>query len=157
VLSVEPNVRYEDRFLAAKKDAKANGVGVWATDRCPEPEATTPEATPLSIPQVATTPETAAPQPTRPQQTTPEATTPETNPQSIPQVATAPQAATQEPTTSQPAAPQPTTPQPGPPTTPLGDRTVLDSGGPENGPVPLMPDGGCPVEYPVERGDLCYQ
>ena len=77
---MEPNVRYEYRFLAAKKDAKANGVGVWATDRCPEPEATTPEATPLSIPQVATTPEattpeTAAPQPTRPQQTTPEATT----------------------------------------------------------------------------------
>jgi micrococcal nuclease len=151
-LSVEPNVRYEDRFLAAKKDAKANGVGVWATDRCPEPEATTPETTPLSIPPEATTPETAAPQPTRPQQTTPE-----TNPLSIPQVATAPQAATQEPTTSQPAAPQPTTPQPAPPTTPLGDKTVLDSGGPENGPVPLMPDGGCPVEYPTQRGDLCYR
>src|SRR5215203_616225 len=158
VLSVEPNVRYEDRFLAAEKEAKANDVGVWATDRCPEPEAATPEAaTPetstLSIPPEATTPETAAPQPTTPQQTTPEAT--------------APQAATQQPTTSQPAAPQstspqpttpqPTTPQPAPPTTPLGDRTVLDSGGPKNGPVPLMPDGGCPVEYPDQRGGLCYR
>ena len=127
-LSVEPNVRYEDRFLAAEKEAKANGVGVWATDRCPEPEATTPEATPLSIPQVAT----------------------------------APRAATQQPTASQPATPQPTTsqpttPRPAPPTTPLSDRTVLDSGGPQNGPVPLMPDGGCPVEYPVQRGDLCYR
>ena len=144
VMSVEPNVRYEDRFLAAEKEAKAEDIGVWATDRCPAPEATTP----LSIPPVATTPETTAPQPTTPQQTTPEAT--------------APQAATQQPTTSQPAAsqpttPQPTTPQPAPPTTPLGDRTVLDSGGPENGPVPLMPDGGCPVEYPVQRGDLCYR
>src|SRR5215203_3833842 len=139
VLSVEPNVRYEDRFLAAEKEAKANDVGVWATDRCPEPE-------------------TAAPQPTTPQQTTPQQTTPE---------ATAPQAATQQPTTSQPAAPQstspqpttpqPTTPQPAPPTTPLGDRTVLDSGGPKNGPVPLMPDGGCPVEYPDQRGGLCYR
>jgi endonuclease YncB( thermonuclease family) len=152
VLSVEPNVRYEDRFLAAKKEAKANGVGVWATDRCPEPEAATPETNPLSIPPEATSPETATPQ-----QTTPEATTPETNPLSIPPEATAPQAATQQPTTSQPAAPQPTTPQPAPPTTPLSDRTVLDSGGPQNGPVPLMPDGGCPVEYPVERGDLCYR
>jgi micrococcal nuclease len=147
-LSVEPNVRYEDRFLAAEKKAKANGVGVWATDRCPEPQATTPETTTLSIPPEATTPETAAPQPTTPQQTTP--------------VDIAPQAATQQPTTSQPAAqrpttPQPTTPRPAPPTTPLGDRTVLDSGGPQNGPVPLMPDGGCPVEYPVQRGDLCYR
>jgi micrococcal nuclease len=148
VLSVEPNVRYEDRFLAAEKKAKAKDIGVWATDRCPEPEATTPETTPLSIPPEATTPETAAPQPTTPQQTTPEAT--------------APQAATQQPTTSQPAAPQPatpqpTTPRPAPPTTPLSDRTMLDSGGPQNGPVPLMPDGGCPVEYPVQRGDLCYR
>ena len=144
VLSVEPNVKYEDRFLAAEKEAKADGLGVWATDGCPEPESTTP----LSITPVATTPETAATQPTRPKQTTPEAT--------------APQAATQQPTTSQPATPQPTTPQPttprpAPPTTPLGDRTVLDSGGPQNGPVPLMPDGGCPVEYPHERGDLCYR
>lgn len=149
VLSVEPNVRYEDRFLAAEKKAKANDIGVWATDRCPEPEATTPETTPLSILPAATTPEIAAPQPTKPQQkAAPEATTPE---------ATAPQAATQQPTTSQPAAPQPTMPQPAPQTTPLGAKTVLDSGGPQNGPVPLMPDGGCPVEYPVQRGDLCYR
>jgi micrococcal nuclease len=157
-LSVEPNVRYEDRFLAAEKVAKANGVGVWATDRCPEPEAATPETTTLSIPSEATTPETAAPEQTTPEQTTPEQTTPE---QTTPET-TAPQAATQQPTTSQPAAPQPTspqptTPQPAPPTTPLGDRTVLDSGGPQNGPVPLMPGGGCPAEYPHERGDLCYR
>jgi micrococcal nuclease len=152
-LSVEPNVRYEDRFLAAEKEAKANGVGVWATDRCPEPEAATPETTTLSIPSEATTPETAAPEQTTPEQTTPEQTTPE---QTTPET-TAPQAATQQPTTSQPAAPQPTSPQPAPPTTPLGDRTVLDSGGPQNGPVPLMPGGGCPAEYPHERGDLCYR
>jgi endonuclease YncB( thermonuclease family) len=144
VLSVEPNVIYEHRFLAAEKEAKTKGLGVWATDRCPAPESTTP----LSITSKAATPETTAPQPTTPQQTSSEAT--------------APQAATQQPTTAQPAAPhsttpQPSTPQPAPPATPLGDRTVLDSGGPENGPVPLMPDGGCPVEYPNERGDLCYR
>ena len=34
---------------------------------------------------------------------------------------------------------------------------LLESGGPENGPVPLMPDGGCPAEYPVERDNLCYR
>jgi hypothetical protein len=42
-----------------------------------------------------------------------------------------------------------------PPTTPPSD--LLQSGGPENGPVPLMPGGGCPVEYPVKQADLCYR
>jgi len=37
------------------------------------------------------------------------------------------------------------------------DPTHIDSGGPKNGPVPLMLGGGCPVEYPIERGDLCYR
>jgi hypothetical protein len=41
------------------------------------------------------------------------------------------------------------------PTTP--PDSILDSGGPGRGPVPLMPDGGCPVEYPRERADLCYR
>ena len=36
-------------------------------------------------------------------------------------------------------------------------KTVLDSGGPEHGPVPLMPGGRCPEEYPVERGGACYR
>ena len=167
-LSVQPNVKYEDRFLAAEKEAKADGIGVWATDGCPAPKSTTP----LSITPVASTPETTAPETTAPESTTPQPTTPR---QTTPE-ATAPQAATQQPTTSQPAAPesatpqpaapqpaapqpaapQPAAPQPAPPATPVGDRTVLDSGGPENGPVPLMPDGGCPVEYPAQRGDLCY-
>ena len=48
-----------------------------------------------------------------------------------------------------------------PPTTTPGDdgpgRNFFRSGGPAKGPVPLMPDGGCPVEYPIQRGDLCYR
>lgn len=37
------------------------------------------------------------------------------------------------------------------------DTTPLfTSGGPEDGPVPPMPGGGCPPEYPVEKGDGCY-
>ncbi len=36
-------------------------------------------------------------------------------------------------------------------TTPL-----FESGGPEDGPVPPVPGGGCPEEFPVERGDGCY-
>jgi len=38
-----------------------------------------------------------------------------------------------------------------------GNRNLFNSGGPENGPVPLMRDGGCPVEFPIERADLCYR
>jgi hypothetical protein len=34
---------------------------------------------------------------------------------------------------------------------------LLEAGGPASGPVPLMPGGGCPVEYPVQRGDVCYR
>jgi hypothetical protein len=48
----------------------------------------------------------------------------------------------------------------GPPTTgPLdgSNRDLFNAGGPKNGPVPLMPDGGCPVEFPVERAALCYR
>ena len=40
---------------------------------------------------------------------------------------------------------------------PRPERNLFDSGGPENGPVPLMPDGGCPAEFSVERAGLCYQ
>ena len=34
---------------------------------------------------------------------------------------------------------------------------LLKAGGPQEGPVPLMPDGGCPREYPVKKSDnACY-
>ncbi len=32
--------------------------------------------------------------------------------------------------------------------------SLMDSGGPEDGPLPLMPDGGCPTGY-AERGGVC--
>jgi hypothetical protein len=45
------------------------------------------------------------------------------------------------------ASPKPSPPQ---------NDNLFDSGGPTNGPVPLMPDGGCPVEFPVQHNGLCY-
>lgn len=33
---------------------------------------------------------------------------------------------------------------------------LLKAGGPATGPVPLMPGGGCPKEYPVQKGGSCY-
>ena len=35
-------------------------------------------------------------------------------------------------------------------------RRLLEAGGPTDGPVPAMPDGGCPKEYPVERSGACH-
>ena len=33
---------------------------------------------------------------------------------------------------------------------------LLKSGGPSNGPLPLMPDGSCPTEYPSKQDGACY-
>ena len=36
-------------------------------------------------------------------------------------------------------------------TTPL-----MESGGPEDGPVPPLPSGGCPDEFPVDKDGACF-
>jgi hypothetical protein len=62
------------------------------------------------------------------------------------------------PATTTTASPSPTTASPSPTTaTPdRGRKPLMDAGGPSAGPVPLMPGGGCPEEYPVRRQDACY-
>ena len=52
------------------------------------------------------------------------------------------------------SSPSPTS-SPSPSPTPP-DRNLFNSGGPSNGPVPLMADGGCPVEFPVQHNNLCF-
>ena len=34
--------------------------------------------------------------------------------------------------------------------------SLLEAGGPTSGPVPLMPNGGCPREFPTMRDGACY-
>ncbi len=34
---------------------------------------------------------------------------------------------------------------------------LFKAGGPTEGPVPTMPGGGCPKEFPVERGGACFR
>ncbi|HKH57636.1 MAG TPA: hypothetical protein VKA20_03790 [Rubrobacter sp.] len=43
------------------------------------------------------------------------------------------------------------------PKPPQGSRNLFASGGPTNGPVPLMADGGCPAEFPARRNGLCHK
>ena len=58
---------------------------------------------------------------------------------------------------SAPSAPRPTptptpTPQPDP-----SPGELFNAGGPSEGPVPAMPGGDCPKEYPLQHGDACYR
>jgi hypothetical protein len=58
--------------------------------------------------------------------------------------------ATSQPKTS-PTPPPPPSPQPTPAPAP-----PFKAGGAEAGPVPLMPNGSCPKEFPVRQGKACY-
>jgi hypothetical protein len=53
------------------------------------------------------------------------------------------------PSSNSSASPKPKPPQ--------GSRNLFASGGPTNGPVPLMADGGCPAEFPAKRNGLCHE
>ncbi len=65
-----------------------------------------------------------------------------------PSTATASPAPTTTSTTPATASPSPSSPSP-------RDR-MLESGGPADGPVPLMPGGECPSEYPVRKDGACF-
>jgi hypothetical protein len=61
-----------------------------------------------------------------------------------------------------PPAPPKAPPSPTPPPNPQassrpGDGTLMNAGGPGTGPIPLMPGGECPVEFPVQSGGACYR
>ncbi len=76
-------------------------------------------------------------------------------------VTTFEQTVQESPTTASPAPETTTTTALPSPTTATPESTggrdpLMDAGGPTAGPVPLMPGGGCPEEYPVRRYDACY-
>jgi hypothetical protein len=39
---------------------------------------------------------------------------------------------------------------------PFESGALLEAGGPETGPVPTMPGGDCPDEFPTEKDGACY-
>lgn len=61
-----------------------------------------------------------------------------------------------------PSPPQPPQMQPpvappvAPPVSPVSPLPPFNAGGPKDGPVPVMPGGSCPQEYPVMHGKACY-
>ena len=67
-----------------------------------------------------------------------------------------PSPSTASPSSPSPSSPSPSSPSPSSNPRPQGDRNLLAAGGPTNGPAPLMPDGGCPPEFPTKHKNLCY-
>ncbi|MBD0327922.1 MAG: hypothetical protein ICV68_15945 [Pyrinomonadaceae bacterium] len=66
----------------------------------------------------------------------------------------APKASPGAPKTPPPA---PKTPPPAPNPPPIrGEGELMKAGGSSSGPVPVMPGGGCPEEFPQERNGTCY-
>ena len=56
------------------------------------------------------------------------------------------------------ASPQPSsTTTTGASQSPPPNADLFEAGGPEGGPVPLMPNGSCPREFPTARDGACYQ
>ena len=68
--------------------------------------------------------------------------------------ATSVAASTPAPSAASPSSNSSASPKPKPP---QGSRNLFASGGPTNGPVPLMADGGCPAEFPAKRNGLCHE
>ena len=58
-------------------------------------------------------------------------------------------------TPSPPPRPTPPPPRPTPP--PPNQGELFRAGGSSDGPVPMLPKGGCPKEYPEQRGDACFR
>ena len=72
------------------------------------------------------------------------------------QQTTTPTTASPAPTTTTASPTATASPSPSPAPTDSGDDNLFKAGGPSNGPVPPMPDGGCPVEFPEMRNGACY-
>ena len=58
------------------------------------------------------------------------------------------------PKTPPPPPKAPSPPPPPPPSPP--PAPPFNAGGPSSGPVPIMPGGDCPKEFPAKRGEVCY-
>lgn len=38
-----------------------------------------------------------------------------------------------------------------------GNGSLMESGGPYDGPVPSLPSGDCPDEFPIDKGGACHE
>ena len=111
VLTIPPNVKYQERFESAEREARDEGLGIWGSG-CPPPPPPPPPPSPSPPPDPSPSP----------------------NPVPNPSPSTAPN------------------PPPGPRSVPQ-----FKAGGSQTGPAPLMPNGGCPKEFPVKEDGACHR
>src|SRR5215212_9357990 len=86
-------------------------------------------------------------------------TTPRQSPRPAPQGTTPapepPPAPQPQPPPSPKPQPTPTPRTPAPQPEPAPPPPLMKAGGPQRGPVPVMPNGTCPKEFPVKQGGTC--
>lgn len=139
VYTVQPNDRYEERFRATHQEAREARRGLWGLS-AEEQAAQTDRGNGIGSGECGAGEATQAQTSQPPQQ------------QSEP-------APTQRPTP--PPTPNQSAPAPTPSPTPLPtlnprDGSLMKAGGPKAGSVPLMPNGSCPKEFPIQQGKACY-
>jgi hypothetical protein len=128
----DPNVLDEDPGPDDGVACETTQYADPARDEVPVPEAVGDGTSSPPSTTITTPPPTNSPPPKTPPPTNPPPETPPRNSN-----ASAPSSASASPT-----------PQP--------PSDLFNSAGPTNGPVPLMPAGGCPEEFPVKHNGLCY-
>ena len=121
----------EDHGATAQRNTGESTAGPKTTPRNTGESTAGPKTTPRQSPRPA------------PQGTTP---APEPPPTPTPQPQPPPSPKPQPTPTPRTPAPQPE-PAPPPP--------LMKAGGPQRGPVPVMPNGTCPKEFPVKQGGTC--
>ncbi|CAA9417714.1 hypothetical protein AVDCRST_MAG82-1215 [uncultured Rubrobacteraceae bacterium] len=81
-----------------------------------------------------------------------------TSPSSVPPSSPSPSSAppsSPSPSSASPSSAPPSSASASPSPRPQRTRDLLDAGGPTLGPVPLMPNGDCPAEFPTKYQDRC--
>jgi micrococcal nuclease len=133
IYTVPPNDKYEDRFRAAQEEARSQGLGIWGLS---SDEQSRLRDLGNGIGSDECTPEDPPPEPPPPQ----------------------------PPPAPPPSSPPPPNPVPNLPPSPAPDpppspRPVpqFKAGGSQTGPAPLMPNGGCPKEFPVKEDGACHR
>ena len=98
------------------------------------------DETPVDVPESSTT--TPSPSPS---------SSPFPNPSPAPKAPSPP-----APKTSSPAPKTPSPASKTPMAAPEDSGTLMNAGGPKTGPVPMMPNGSCPREFPTVRDGACH-
>ena len=149
VYTLQPNDKYLDVFEDAQAEAQTADRGIWALSSAEQSRLTDRGngiggdcAAETTQDEATTTGPTTEPTPSPPPRSPPSSPPPSPRPSPSPSPNPVPNSSPSPAPNSSPS------PRPAPP---------FKAGGPQAGPVPLMPNGGCPKEFPMKEGGACYR